>query len=77
MRHAGEVVTREKIAPHAWDDNYDPASNVIGVYIARLRKRSTTLTNRRSCTIRGGGLSTRGTATRAPGGGLAPAFAVA
>ena len=39
MRHAGEVVTREKISAHAWDDNYDPASNVIDVYIARLRKK--------------------------------------
>ena len=39
MRHSGEVVTREKISAHAWDDNYDPASNVIDVYIARLRKK--------------------------------------
>jgi DNA-binding response OmpR family regulator len=39
MRHAGDVVTREKISAHAWDDNYDPASNVIDVYIARLRKK--------------------------------------
>ncbi|MDP1861645.1 MAG: response regulator transcription factor [Gemmatimonadaceae bacterium] len=39
MRHHGEVVTREKISAHAWDDNYDPASNVIDVYIARLRKK--------------------------------------
>lgn len=39
MRHPGEVVTRERISAHAWDDNYDPASNVIDVYIARLRKK--------------------------------------
>lgn len=39
MRHAGEVVTREHLASHAWDDNYDPASNVIDVYIARLRRK--------------------------------------
>ena len=39
MRHPGEVVTRQKISTHAWDDNYDPASNVIDVYIARLRKK--------------------------------------
>lgn len=39
MRHPGDVVTREKISAHAWDDNYDPASNVIDVYIARLRKK--------------------------------------
>jgi DNA-binding response OmpR family regulator len=39
MRHAGEVVTREQIATHAWDENYDPSSNVIDVYIARLRRK--------------------------------------
>ncbi|MBI3790192.1 MAG: response regulator transcription factor [Gemmatimonadetes bacterium] len=39
MRHAGEVLTREHLAQHAWDDNFDPASNVIDVYIARLRKK--------------------------------------
>jgi len=39
MRHAGEVVTRERISRHAWDDNFDPASNVIDVYIARLRRK--------------------------------------
>lgn len=39
LRHVGEVVTRERISVHAWDDNYDPASNVIDVYIARLRKK--------------------------------------
>lgn len=39
LRHAGEVVTRERLSRHAWDDNFDPASNVIDVYIARLRKK--------------------------------------
>jgi DNA-binding response OmpR family regulator len=39
MRHAGEVVTRERLSRHAWDDNFDAASNVIDVYIARLRKK--------------------------------------
>jgi DNA-binding response OmpR family regulator len=39
MRRAGEVVSREQIAAHAWDENYDPASNVIDVYIARLRRK--------------------------------------
>jgi DNA-binding response OmpR family regulator len=39
MRHPGEVLTREHLAQHAWDDNFDPASNVIDVYIARLRKK--------------------------------------
>ena len=39
MRHAGQVLTRERLSAHAWDDNYDPASNVIDVYIARLRRK--------------------------------------
>lgn len=39
MRRAGQVVTREQIGDHAWDDNFDPASNVIDVYVARLRRK--------------------------------------
>lgn len=39
MRSAGRVLTREYIGEHAWDDNFDPMSNVIDVYIARLRRK--------------------------------------
>ena len=39
MRRAGEVVTREQISEHAWDENYDPFSNVIDVYVGRLRRK--------------------------------------
>lgn len=39
MRHAGAVLTREQISHHAWDDNYDPMSNVIDVFIGRLRRK--------------------------------------
>ncbi len=39
MRHPGAVLTREHISEHAWDQNYDPFSNVIDVYIARLRRK--------------------------------------
>ena len=39
MRHPGEVITRERISEHAWDQNYDPFSNVIDVYIGRLRRK--------------------------------------
>jgi len=39
MRRAGHVVGREQISEHAWDANYDPHSNVVDVYIARLRKK--------------------------------------
>ena len=36
-RRAGEVVTRSEIAEHVWDETFDPFSNVIEVYIRRLR----------------------------------------
>jgi two-component system copper resistance phosphate regulon response regulator CusR len=38
-RHAGEVVGRSAIAEHVWDDSYDPLSNVIDVYVQRLRRK--------------------------------------
>jgi two-component system copper resistance phosphate regulon response regulator CusR len=38
-RRAGEVVGRADIAEHVWDERYDPLSNVIDVYIKRLRKK--------------------------------------
>jgi len=39
MWHLGAVLTREHISEHAWDQNYDPLSNVIDVYIGRLRRK--------------------------------------
>lgn len=38
-RRAGEVVTRADIAEHVWDENFDPFSNLIEVYIQRLRRK--------------------------------------
>ena len=38
-RKAGAVISREEIAEHVWDDRYDPASNVIDVYVQRLRRK--------------------------------------
>ena len=38
-RRAGEVVGRADIAEHVWDDRYDPLSNVIDVYVQRLRRK--------------------------------------
>ena len=35
----GRVVGREQIAQHVWDENFDPFSNVIDVYIKRLRSK--------------------------------------
>ena len=38
-RRRGEVVGRADIAEHVWDDSYDPVSNLIEVYIQRLRRK--------------------------------------
>jgi two-component system copper resistance phosphate regulon response regulator CusR len=39
VRRAGEVVSRGDIGEHVWDDSFDPMSNLIEVYIQRLRRR--------------------------------------
>jgi DNA-binding response OmpR family regulator len=39
MRASGRVLSRAHISEKAWDDNYDPLSNVIDVYLARLRRK--------------------------------------
>ena len=39
VRRAGDVVSRGDIAEHVWDDHYDPLSNVVDVYIQRLRRK--------------------------------------
>jgi two-component system, OmpR family, copper resistance phosphate regulon response regulator CusR len=39
VRHAGCVVGRAEIAEHVWDASYDPLSNVIDVYVQRLRRK--------------------------------------
>jgi len=38
-RRAGDVVSRSDIAEHVWDEHYDPLSNVVDVYIQRLRRK--------------------------------------
>ncbi len=38
-RRAGQVVGRAEIAEHVWDESYDPFSNVIEVYVRRLRRK--------------------------------------
>jgi two-component system copper resistance phosphate regulon response regulator CusR len=38
-RRAGEVVGRSEIAEHVWDEHYDPLSNVVDVYVQRLRRK--------------------------------------
>lgn len=36
--NAGRVMGREEIAEHVWNDDFDPFSNLIEVYIGRLRR---------------------------------------
>jgi DNA-binding response OmpR family regulator len=38
-RHVGDVVSRADISEHVWDDRYDPVSNVVDVYVQRLRRK--------------------------------------
>ena len=38
-RRAGDVVGRGDIAEHVWDEHYDPVSNIVDVYIQRLRRK--------------------------------------
>jgi two-component system copper resistance phosphate regulon response regulator CusR len=35
----GAVAGRADIAEHVWDETYDPSSNLIEVYIQRLRRK--------------------------------------
>ena len=39
VRHPRQVVGRAEIAEHVWDESYDPFSNVIDVYVQRLRRK--------------------------------------
>ena len=38
-RNAGVVVGRAEIAEHVWDERFEPFSNLIEVYIQRLRRK--------------------------------------
>jgi DNA-binding response OmpR family regulator len=39
MRHAGQVVTRDMIAETVWDSNYNSLTNLIEVFVNRLRQK--------------------------------------
>ncbi|HKW57450.1 MAG TPA: response regulator transcription factor [Candidatus Acidoferrum sp.] len=39
VRNAGRVVSRSDIAEHVWDETFDPFSNLIEVYVNRLRRK--------------------------------------
>jgi len=39
LLNRGRVVTRREIAEHVWDEHFDPFSNLIEVYVGRLRQK--------------------------------------
>ena len=38
-RHAGRLVSRAELMAHVWDENHDPMSNVLEVYLSRIRRK--------------------------------------
>jgi len=60
MRRPGEVLSRLHLLEHAWDFAYDARSNVVDVYIRRLRRKIDEPFGRRSLeTVRGAGYRLR------------------
>jgi two-component system OmpR family response regulator len=39
VRNAGDVVSRTMLLQHVWDLHFDPTTNVIDVYVGRLRRK--------------------------------------
>ncbi|MFN3602750.1 MAG: response regulator transcription factor [Dietzia sp.] len=52
LTHAGQVLSREQILAHAWGYDFDPASNVVDVYVRTLRRK---IGPDRLVTVRGAG----------------------
>jgi two-component system, OmpR family, response regulator len=60
MRRPGEVLSRLHLLEHAWDFAYENRSNIIDVYIRRLRRKIDEPFARRSLeTVRGAGYRLR------------------
>ena len=61
MRRPGEVLSRLHLLEHAWDFAYDNRSNVVDVYVRRLRRKIDEPFGRESLeTVRGAGYRLRG-----------------
>jgi two-component system copper resistance phosphate regulon response regulator CusR len=55
-RNAGRIVGREELAEHVWNEEFDPFTNVIEVYINRLRRHIDKVSDRKLIrTVRGAG----------------------
>jgi len=39
MRHAGQTVSKERLLSSVWGYHFDPRSNVVDVYVRRLRAK--------------------------------------
>lgn len=52
LRHPGQVLSREQLLSRVWGYDYDPASNIVEVYVRYLRKKIGT---DRIVTVRGAG----------------------
>jgi DNA-binding response OmpR family regulator len=39
LLNRGRIVTRREIGEHVWEEHFDPSSNVIEVYVGRLRQK--------------------------------------
>jgi len=62
MRHAGDVLSRLELIEHAWDIAYEVRSNVVEVYVRRLRDKVDRPFGRESIeTVRGAGYRLRET----------------
>jgi DNA-binding response OmpR family regulator len=65
MRHPNEVITREKVETHVWSYDFDGISNVIDVYLRRLRRKiDDPFEVKLFETVRGAGYRLREPATR-------------
>lgn len=52
MLNPGQVLTREQLLDHVWGYDFDPASNIVDVYVGYLRRK---LGSRAIVTVRGAG----------------------
>jgi len=60
MNYPGQVLSRQQLVEHAWDDAYEHRSNVVDVYVRYLREKVDRPFGRRSLeTVRGVGYRLR------------------
>lgn len=54
-QNTGKVLTRERILSRVWQSNSDPMTNIVDVYISRLRNKLSTASDVTIQTLRGNG----------------------